>query len=352
MTEQIQILTEKEIMRNWASRKCMVSIICTAFNHEKYIDKTLQGFLMQKTLFPFEVLIHDDASTDATSKIIKRYETEYPNIIRGIYQKENQFSKNIPIGKKFLYPKVQGKYVAECEGDDYWTDPYKIQKQVDFLEENINFSICFHPVKVIWENKEKRKSIFPTPRFRFNKKILSLNDLLVHNFIQTNSVMYRWRFNSDNLSLIPDNILPGDWFMHLLHAQIGKIGFIPNIMAVYRRNDKGIWYGAGTDPNWFCTDYEKKINFFVYLKKYFKSYNGNGLYDSLLKTSYAALILNREDIIYTLQKKYSFSPPKLPKYIFLRMCYLKIRYLMNPKSKLHKTNYSAFKLFTKWKKDR
>src|SRR5699024_3016962 len=114
--------------------KPLVSIICTAYNHEKYIDKCIEGFIMQKTNFEFEVLINEDASTDHTADLIREYEKKHPDIIRPIYQTENQYTKRVGLWKTILFPKARGKYIAMCEGDDYWTDPFKLQKQVDFLE--------------------------------------------------------------------------------------------------------------------------------------------------------------------------------------------------------------------------
>src|SRR5690606_29817302 len=114
----------------------IVSIICYAYNHEKYIKDALNGFVMQKTEFPFEIIIHDDASSDKTADIIREFEREYPHILKPIYQTINQYS--IEKGKvtRICYEAAKGKYIALCEGDDYWTDPLKLQKQVDFMESN------------------------------------------------------------------------------------------------------------------------------------------------------------------------------------------------------------------------
>jgi len=106
----------------------IVSICCITYNHEKYIRDAIEGFLMQKTLFPIEILIHGDASTDKTADIIKEYEVKYPDIIKPIYQTENQFSKGVSISATYQFPRARGKYIAICEGDDYWTDPHKLQK--------------------------------------------------------------------------------------------------------------------------------------------------------------------------------------------------------------------------------
>lgn len=121
----------------------LVSVICLAYNHEKYIRDALNGFVKQKTDFPFEVVIHDDASTDKTADIIREYEKRYPHIIKPILQHENQKSKGSGIVTRLTYEKAQGKYIALCEGDDYWTDPLKLQMQVDFLEKNEAFGLIY-----------------------------------------------------------------------------------------------------------------------------------------------------------------------------------------------------------------
>ena len=112
----------------------MVSICCITYNHAPFIRQCLDGFIMQKTDFAFEVLIHDDASTDGTEEIIREYEARYPEIIKPLYEVENQWIKGRRGSKVFNFPRAQGKYIALCEGDDYWTDPFKLQKQVDFGE--------------------------------------------------------------------------------------------------------------------------------------------------------------------------------------------------------------------------
>ncbi|MBN2520778.1 MAG: glycosyltransferase [Bacteroidales bacterium] len=119
----------------------LVSISCITYNHEEYIRDSIEGFLMQKTTFPVEILIHDDASTDKTSEIIREYEKKFPDLIFPIFQKVNQYSKGINIPLTFQYPRARGKYYGGAEGDDYWIDPYKLQKQVDFLEANPEYGL-------------------------------------------------------------------------------------------------------------------------------------------------------------------------------------------------------------------
>jgi glycosyltransferase involved in cell wall biosynthesis len=128
-----------------------VSVVCKTYMHENYIRKCLEGFLIQKTTFPVEILINDDASTDRTTQIINEFQTKYPKLFKTTFQTENQYKRN-PKTPDFIKPlKKQGKYIAKCEGDDYWTDPMKLQKQVEILEANPTFSACFTNAQVVNE---------------------------------------------------------------------------------------------------------------------------------------------------------------------------------------------------------
>lgn len=123
-------------------KEIQVSIICNAFQHEKYIEEALNSFVMQKTDFGFEVLVHDDASKDHTADVIRKYEEMYPDLIKPIYQTENQFSRGVRINVEYQFPRAKGKYIAFCEGDDYWIDPYKLQKQFDAMEQHPEIDMC------------------------------------------------------------------------------------------------------------------------------------------------------------------------------------------------------------------
>ena len=135
----------------------LVSISCITYNHANYIRDTIEGFLIQKINFPIEILIHDDASTDGTEEIIREYEEKYPEIIKPIYGTENQYVKGKRGSRTFNIPRAHGRYIALCEGDDYWTDPLKLQKQIDFLENNHDFSMCISSRIVINEKGEENK---------------------------------------------------------------------------------------------------------------------------------------------------------------------------------------------------
>lgn len=148
-------LTQEQVMQNWGvdnSDTPLVSVRCITYNHEQYIAQALDGFLMQKTTFPFEVIVHDDASTDNTANIIREYETKFPKIVKPIYETENQWSKPGNALGKIVNASLKGKYVAICEGDDYWIDNNKLQMQVDFLETNPDYGMCYTSFNILYQN--------------------------------------------------------------------------------------------------------------------------------------------------------------------------------------------------------
>ena len=140
----MQPKSEQALMAAWGDRRVpLLSIVCLAYNHAAFISETLDGFLRQETTFPFEIIVHDDASTDATATIIREYAARYPQVIKPIYQTENQYRKGVPFSTR-LFAQAHGKYIAYCEGDDYWTDPRKLQIQVDFLEKHRDYVMTYH----------------------------------------------------------------------------------------------------------------------------------------------------------------------------------------------------------------
>lgn len=146
----------------------LVSICCITYNHVNYIRDAIEGFLIQKTSFPFEIIIHDDASTDGTVEIIEEYANKYPDLFVKILQKENQWSKGGgSIFARFVFPIARGKYIALCEGDDYWTDSLKLQKQVDIMEENPDCSLCVGGYELFNTATKIKKTVITTLK---NKK--------------------------------------------------------------------------------------------------------------------------------------------------------------------------------------
>ena len=212
--------------------KPLVSICCLTYNHEKYIRKTLDGFLMQCTDFYFEIVIHDDASTDQTANIITEYAKKNPLIFKPLLQTENQRSKyKCGMNPRFNYPRAKGKYIALCEGDDYWTDPYKLQKQIDFLEGNEEFAMCFHDAWVIEDNKKLHQYV------NKSKTVFKTEDLFERHFIPTASIVFR-----NNIKL-PDwysEVQSGDRLLLFFLSLQGNLKYLDEVMSVYRLHDAGI----------------------------------------------------------------------------------------------------------------
>ncbi|MFZ6034775.1 MAG: FkbM family methyltransferase [Patescibacteria group bacterium] len=224
-------------------KKPILTVFCLTYNHDKYIAQALESFVMQKTDFDFEILIHDDASTDNTVKIIREFQKKYPNKIKAIIETENQFSKkDADCSIKKALKSIKTKYIAVCEGDDYWTGERKLQLQVDFLEKNKTHNICFHPVRLFYEQGDGKERIYPDYP---DLKEFSIAELLKRNYIATSSVMYR-RISYEKMSR--KNFMPNDWYLSLFHARSGKIGFINKIMSVYRRHNDGIWWNIHKNP--------------------------------------------------------------------------------------------------------
>ncbi len=226
-----------------------VSVICLAYNHSKYIRQCLDGFIMQKTNFKFEVLIHDDASTDDTANIIREYEEKYPDIIKPIYQTENQYSQGVKIGARFLYPKAKGKYFAFCEGDDYWTEPWKLQKQYDALETHSDCHMCVHTVQCIRENGELIDKQYPNKKYNLETEKFSdieICRILFWNMdypFQTSSYFIRKSIIATISLLCATDFSLTNGDMQILELAItqGSVYYINEKMSCYRVLSIGSW---------------------------------------------------------------------------------------------------------------
>lgn len=219
--------TEAELTSPWTGhpKRPLVTVFCTTYNHERFISDALNGFLIQRTTFPFRIVVHDDASTDETQSIIKNHQKRYPNIMTAYIQPHNIFSQGLsPI--PFVKPLLVGKYIARCEGDDYWVDPLKLQKQIKMMEANPNFSMTFHPY-VVYDTRCREFESHPLRNAR------------------TATLVYRnIELGDQEHTFAGKRVINRDRVFKFLMWRHGSSGFVDSIApAVYRRHCGGIWSG-------------------------------------------------------------------------------------------------------------
>ena len=242
----------------------LVSIRCLVYNHEPYLRQCLDGFVMQKTTFPFEAIVHDDASTDGSAAIIREYAEKYPDIIKPIYETENQFSK----GGNFLSRIMNNathpnsRYIAVCEGDDYWTDPNKLQLQVDFLESHPDYYMTCHGYTYYFQDTgkfEEFKSLEYLPRDKFEGREYctpSIKDYfnLAQWFTQLLTIVRRREnpFTEEKGSLYKRNY---DYISCYYMMTAGKCAVFKDVMGIYRRHGSGV-FGGRDGVKWreYCVE--------------------------------------------------------------------------------------------------
>lgn len=289
----------------------MVSIQTTAFNHAPYIAQTLESFLMQKTTFPFEIVIHDDASTDGTAEIIRQYAKKYPDIIHPIFQTENQYSKGINIYSTFLSPACRGKYLATCEGDDYWTDEYKLQKQVDFMETHPDYSACVHNTLLL--NAETGQQ---TPMYSMQEDCdLSFSKIIERSSgsYHTSSLFFRKELETPLLVDCPPYFLVsnfGDYPYSIYLRSCGKIRFLNEVMSVYRQYTIGSWSSSHRDD--IPAQNEKQRLSQIRVLESFDEYTNGSYHDEIayaINQHYLHILLHYIDC-------FNFSLPVYIRYFF------------------------------------
>lgn len=219
----------------------LVTVVCLTYNHEKYIGRALESFINQKTNFRFEVIVHDDASTDSTAKVIRDYALKYPEIIKPIIQTENQYSKGVNINVNFILPNIQGKYVALCEGDDFWIDNYKLQKQIDALEVNPKCLMCSHYTEA---QDIERGNKWRLPLGDFCTGVIPTERIFdaVFGLMHVSSDVFRTEVYKDYrmADLKYKKIMPtGDRAILLYFANRGPIYFIAETMSRYNKGVEG-----------------------------------------------------------------------------------------------------------------
>ena len=242
----------------------LVAIRCLTYNHAPYIRQCLDGIVMQKTNFKFEAIVHDDASTDGTADIVREYATKYPDIIKPILETENQYSKHDGSLKRIMNAAISpsAKYIAMCEGDDYWTDPYKLQKQVDFLEKNPEYGLCYTNVAVCDDN-----NVIIQERCIDSKNRPSCFDelLVLPSFIAP----LTWVARKDVWSQcnINPSFVDGTYAIALEIFNISKIYFYDEVTAVYRRH-----IGSASNPKSLEQIYQRRLGIFAIQMFYAEKY--------------------------------------------------------------------------------
>ncbi len=308
----------------------MVSICCLTYNHGKYIRKALESFVNQITNFKYEILIHDDCSTDNTVEIIKEFEERYPELIKPIYQEENQHSKGICITYTYQFPRVKGKYIAMCEGDDYWTDSNKLQLQFEAMEMNLDCSFCTHIVQHINESGDLLNKFQPNMN-----RLLSFNEGIIQSSYIFENVFYENNipFQTSSYFFRKDDIVD---YLNSFQKEIARINSFGDICIVWYLLTKGNCYYfnkimSNYRENSICSWSNKfknnsfRLRFYEELKCFFNKFNTytNKKYDNLINTK----IKKCEFIIYEIKKDYNAMIQKKYK-IFLNNYSFKHRMLI------------------------
>ena len=228
-----------------------VSVLCTAYNHGPFLRDALEGVVSQQTDFPFELLVSDDASTDNTAEILREYAARYPDIIRPFYLEKNIFSQGIDVYETLLFPESRGEYLAACEGDDYWTDPTKLQRQVDFLDAHPEYSACVHnTVAHVTDGSAPDRVLFPQTGDRdipfsqvvrgmshafHTSSILARRDYIIH-YPDFHDVAFPYGFT--------------DYAVGVWLSIVGRVRFLDRCMSVYRLGSNPSAWSSGVDRNY------------------------------------------------------------------------------------------------------
>jgi glycosyltransferase involved in cell wall biosynthesis len=260
-------MPEIEDLKFITQQKPLVSICVLTYNHENFVKEAIESFLMQRVNFDIEIVIHDDASTDQTQAILKKYDNDYPNLFKLLLQSENQKSKlGGGMGPRFNYSRAKGKYIAMCEGDDYWTDPLKLQKQVDFLERNEEFVVHAFNCNVVNEDN----SVIADLRYpKLNhERIFSKNDLLKAATLPTLTICFR---NILKQAEFITNVKSGDRALVIVLGKYGKGFFSKEIAGSYRKHSGGVSSAISKIQRLkISIDSNKKFEYYHNEKKNFK----------------------------------------------------------------------------------
>lgn len=291
----VKLRSEKEIMSSWSDKKNIrVSVICPTYNHESFIKDAITGFLMQKTDFAFEVIIHDDASTDDTANIVREYQARYPHIIKPICQAENQYSKGRFKSTQYVLHLVKGEFIALCEGDDYWIASNKLQKQLDICEKDTSISFVGHSALTLSVKTSKFDSVKVWNNRNYSSELHDvLSEARAYGQFSPTASYFIKKEIFDNL---PDWYLDapgGDEFLEYFSALHGKMVNLSDVMSVYRIENANAWTGSLDNNANF------RANFFIrrlFVLNHFKAMIGSKekrLVDKMISETYEGLLYDK-----------------------------------------------------------
>ena len=303
----LESVSYKLIFGAYRPQQPKVSVIIITYNHSKYISSCLEGVLKQITNFTIECLVGDDFSNDGTSSIISNFEEQNKNLIFHIRRNTNlgQFTGNGRLNLLHSLSLARGKFIAICDGDDFWTDPYKLQKQADYLEENPDCSFCFTDCQI--KRKNNLQEIHPN----INKKI-KFDGIDFADQPGSIAQTCTWLVRREYILNLPNWVkssYTGDWCMQVHFSKYGKGGYIPEKTAVYRIHDKGVWSKLSPFEGW-----RKNFEFYkAAIKQFNEKSSRNRLEKRIRNTIIDALELanihaNKSEIRHWLKIKISKFP--------------------------------------------
>lgn len=279
---------------NRKNEEVVVSILCAAYNHERFIRDALDSFLMQETTFPFEIIVNEDASTDGTANILREYEKQNPGIIHVIYQKENQYSKGIDV-LKIMLEKSKGRYIATCEGDDYWTDKNKLQKQVDYMDSHNDCSLCGHANLIVDENRtlvRERKDC------KDNSKVNLICD---GGYMHFATRLAKREVYSQLPDILNKKYYQGVSYIYFAHL-LGYLYYDGTAMSAWRINNDSVTHSLYLGPQRAIEIYEDYMGFY----RNFDLYSNHSLHKSIL-------VRQSEQILELVLKARKYLPKRIYK---------------------------------------
>ena len=299
---EVLLQSQNDIIDSWSNLDVVTSIICTTYNHANYVDDTIKGFLMQKTSHPFEIIIHDDASTDSTRDIIERYRKKYDKIIKVIYQDENQYSKNVNIPLRLSFEMAAGEYIAFCEGDDFWFNEKKLENQLQVFKENKDIGLVITDFHILYQdhNKIKEACFYNQPHkfpfcSTFEAFILGRSYMAPCTWLLKKELFYKAKYETLDATF--------SWLLDILKDH--KIYLLPEATTTYRVLNESASHSTS-----FSKMLVRENDIFEIQKNYIKKYKVNQtIYNKVLlkhtnKTLHLNIVLDNKDEVLKARKIY------------------------------------------------